>query len=212
MQHSAPGLIRRILNRFIRVAGSLNLADSPWERVAVTVPAKAFGPGSQRHFSHYLEGESAVRVRSIEEMVEWLLKCQYVTDADLFRERDLWQHPSAFEALRCGDCEDFALWAWRKLAEVGIDAEFFVGRVRWKDDPHKDEPFLDRQHAWVVYRLDGAEFVFEPAARERMHMIRPLADVRDEYVPHFAVDRHLRTFAFSGCVSQAQPVSTGSLE
>jgi predicted transglutaminase-like cysteine proteinase len=34
------------------------------------------------------------------------------------------EHPGAFERRRRGDCEDFALWAWRKLAEVGVDAEF----------------------------------------------------------------------------------------
>jgi hypothetical protein len=168
--------------------------------VAVTVPAKAFGPGSRRHFSHYLHGESSVRVDSIDEMVEWLLECQYVADVDLFREGDLWQHPSAFEALRRGDCEDFALWTWRKLGEVGIDAEFYVGRVRFDR-----EGTVDRHHAWVVYRLDGDEFLFEPAARSRERMIRLLDDARDDYVPHFAVDRRFRTFAFGGCVHDSTP-------
>jgi hypothetical protein len=158
----------------------------------VPVPTAAFGPGSRREFAQYFSGESHVRVRSIDDIVDWLLTCDYVTDAILFNERDLWQHPSNFEQLRCGDCEDFALWAWRKLADIGIAAEFYVGRVT-----APDAVAVGRQHAWVVYQLDGVAFLFEPAAA-RHRMIRPLADVMDDYVPHFAVDEGLRTFAFSG--------------
>src|SRR5262245_14764413 len=197
---AAPGLFRRILSRFARVASTVDLAESPWHRVAVTVPAKAFGPGSRRHFSHYLHGESSVRVDTIDDMVEWLLDCQYVTDVDLFKEGDLWQHPSAFEALRRGDCEDFALWTWRKLGEVGIEAEFYVGRVRFDNEAPGG-----RQHAWVVYRQGGDEFLFEPAAKSRERMIRLLDEAKDDYVPHFAVDRRFRTFAFGGCVHDSAP-------
>ena len=73
----------------------------------------------------------------------------------------VWQQPCAFEQSRRGDCEDFALWAWRKLVEMGVDAEFYVGRVMCGDDP-----VSARQHAWVVYRVDD-EFLFEPRPRER---------------------------------------------
>jgi hypothetical protein len=96
--------------------------------------------------------------------------------------------------VRRGDCEDFALWTWRKLGEIGIEAEFYVGRVCCGD------PALDRQHAWVVYRVGRDDFLFEPAAVSRERMIRPLAEARDEYVPHFAVNRRLGTVAFAGCV------------
>ena len=106
------------------------------------VSTTAFGPGSRCDFSHYFEGESHVPVSSIDDIVKWLTSCEYVTDLALFHEQDVWQHPAAFEQLRRGDCEDFALWAWRKLAEVGVEAEFYVGRVILND-----EPDLDRQHA-----------------------------------------------------------------
>src|SRR5690348_3236184 len=46
--------------------------------------------------------------------------CEYVRDP--VHERDFWQHPKTFEQLRKGDCEDHALWAWRKLTELGISA------------------------------------------------------------------------------------------
>jgi hypothetical protein len=35
-------------------------------------------------------------------------------------------------------------------------------------------------------------------------MIRPLADVMDEYVPHFAVNHRFDTNAFAGCASDSR--------
>jgi hypothetical protein len=162
------------------------------------VPARAFGPGSRQPFTEYFEGESCVHVRSIDDIVAFLQTCEYVSDIELFHEPDYWQHPGAFEKLRRGDCEDFALWAWRKLAELGIDAEFCVGRVICDDQPQ-----IDRQHAWVVYRVNGKEFLFEPAARRLSSMIRPLADAMAGYVPYFAVNHRFETSAFVGWASDS---------
>src|SRR5262249_35141964 len=133
----------------VRLATRMFAPTSPWERLKFPVPVTAFGLGSRRQFAQYFEGESRIRTDSIDAIVAWLLTCEYASDRDLFNERDFWQHPSAFEALRRGDCEDFALWAWRKLAEMGIEAEFYVGRVIWGDDPE-----IVRQHAWVIYHVD----------------------------------------------------------
>jgi hypothetical protein len=166
------------------------------------VPERAFGPGSRQPFAAYFEGGSEVQVRSIEDIVAFLQTCEYVSDSELFHEPDFWQHPSAFEKLRRGDCEDFALWAWRKLAELGIDAEFCVGRVICDDQPE-----IDRQHAWVVYRVNGTEFLFEPAARTRSRMIRPLAAAMPAYVPHFAVNHRFETSAFAGCALDSHRAS-----
>jgi hypothetical protein len=179
----------------LTVAHRIGAHDSPWERVAMDVPAKAFGPGSCWQFPHYFEGESGVPVASIDDIVEWLGTCEYVSDAEQFHEADIWQEPCAFERRQRGDCEDFALWAWRKLAEIGLDAEFYVGRVMCGA-----KPAAARQHAWVVYRVNGEALLFEPAARERHRMIQPLAAVKDWYVPHFAVDGRFVTSAFVGCL------------
>jgi hypothetical protein len=168
------------------------------------VPVRAFGPGSRRPFAEYFEGPSCVHVRSIDEIVAFLQTCEYVTDIELFHWPDFWQHPGAFERLRRGDCEDFALWGWRKLAELGIDAEFYVGRVICDDQPE-----VDRQHAWVVYRVDGTEFLFEAAARTRSRMIRPLAEAMAGYVPYFAVNRRFETCAFVGCAWDSRRISPG---
>ena len=189
---------RRLFSPFIRFAERLLGHESAWEPVPMRVPASAFGPGSRQPFADYFEGESSVRVESIDDIVAWLQTCEYVSDIELFQERDFWQHPGAFESRRRGDCEDFALWAWRKLAEVGVDAEFCVGRVICDDRPE-----VDRQHAWVVFRVDEAAYLFEPAARVRSKMIRPLADAMGEYVPHFAVNHRFDTNAFVGCASDS---------
>lgn len=160
------------------------------------VPPAAFGPGSRWQFSRYFEGRSGVAVASIDDIVAWLATCEYASDIDQFHEADVWQEPCAFEQRQRGDCEDFALWTWRKLIEIGLEAEFFVGRVvcgGW--------PAIERQHAWVVYRQGHDVCLFEPAARDRQRMIQPWAAVKDEYLPHFAVDGRFVTSAFVGCIT-----------
>src|SRR6185436_5661257 len=130
--------------------------------------------------------------------------CEYVTDLEQFNQRDFWQHPGVFEQRRRGDCEDFALWAWRKLAEVGVDAEFCVGRVICAGEPQ-----VDRQHAWVVYRVEGIAFLFEPAARTPSRMIRLLDEAMDEYVPHFAVNHRFDTSPLAGCAADSRRSQLG---
>jgi hypothetical protein len=190
-----PGqLLEWLRSACLSVAHRLDLSDSPWERVPIDVPAAAFGPGSRCQFSHYFDSDSHVAVTSIDDIVAWLETCEYASDLEQFHEADVWQEPSAFEQRHRGDCEDFALWAWRKLIEIGLDAEFFVGRVVCGD------PASDRQHAWVVYRHGAEVCLFEPAARDPHRMIQPWSAVKDAYVPHFAIDRRFVTSAFVGCL------------
>jgi hypothetical protein len=198
MAATAGKPLRRLLTPISRLAARLAGRESAWDRVAMSVPTRAFGPGSEQPFAEYFKGESSVRVATVDDVVAWLQTCEYVTDVELFQKRDFWQHPGIFETLRRGDCEDFALWAWRKLAEVGVEAEFYVGRVICHE-----RSASGRQHAWVVYHVEGTAFLFEPAARDLSSMIRPLADAMDEYVPHFAVNHRFETTAFVGCVSDS---------
>ena len=86
----------------MRFAARLFRRESAWERVTMRVPASAFGPGSQRPFAEYFEGESSVRVGSIDGIVAWLQTCEYVTDLELFHKRDVWLHPGA--CTRWSDC------------------------------------------------------------------------------------------------------------
>lgn len=84
-----------------------------------------------------------------------------------FHEADFWQHPRTFEHLRKGDCEDHALWAWRKLVEMGYRADLYVGE--WPPDDDSDG-----HHAWVVFERDDQRFVLEAIHKSLDVMVRPL--------------------------------------
>ena len=186
------GFAARMLRPVARLSLRFMRLDDPWKRIPCTLPVTAFGAGSTRPFTWYFEGEPGVEVASVDEVAAWLTGCSYASDPELFSRADLWQHPRVFETLRRGDCEDHALWAWRKLVELGTEAEFFCGR--WRQCPEQPADL----HAWVVYREAGRPVVLETVAPTRREMIRPLDEVRHLYTPHFAVDRHFRQYAFRG--------------
>lgn len=193
--------IPRILARALAPVANAVLpairVDDPWERLSLTVPPREFGLGSVHEFGWYLEGESDVEAASVDAVCEWLLDCEYVHDGELFNQPDFWQHPRTFERLRRGDCEDHALWAWRKLLEMGVDAELVSGRMNVEDAERGG-------HVWVVFREDGGEFLLEAAARTRAEMVRPLDEVRAEYRPHYSVNREMKTDVFSGSLLTMQ--------
>ena len=164
-----------------------------WERVGVAPRLNLYGSGARLDFPKYLSGSSTVPVSSIDDIQDWLLECRYEHDETLFAEPDFWQHPVTFEHLRAGDCEDFALWAWRKLVELGIDADVIAGYC-------VKNGRLDGRHVWVVFRQNDQELLFDPVFRDKADMIRPLGEVRDRYVPEVGADRSGRRFGFSGYV------------
>ena len=190
--------VRRTISRFLaplaRRLRRRSPREDPWGRFDYRVPLSAFGSGNQHDFAWYFQGESSVPVASLDEIQDWLIACEYVHDAVLFNEADFWQHPRTFEVLRRGDCEDHALWAWRKLVELGHDADLVSGTVL-----HGSEGSSERGgHVWLLIRQDGEQFVFEAVAKAKDRMIRPLATVRDHYRPEFGVDRHKKPYAFNG--------------
>jgi hypothetical protein len=185
-----PTVVRRLLQRVRRLAGRASASD-PWTRLDVAPRLALYGAGARHDVGWYFEGESAVAVASLDEQRAWVAGCEYATDDDLFQEPDFWQHPRTFERLRRGDCEDFALWAWRKLVELGYDADLVVGRCL-----HDER--REGRHAWVVFRHDGGEFLFEPVSGSAATAVRPLAEVKERYVPEFGVGADRRRFAFAG--------------
>ena len=188
-------VIRRALAAILQPAYRLLLrlvpVPDPWERFDVAPRLGHFGSGARRDFGWYFEGESAVAVGSLVDVQGWLAGCAYARDPELFQEPDFWQHPRTFEHLRRGDCEDFALWAWRKLVELGYDADLVVGRC---------VPPAERnsRHAWIVFRRDGAEYLYEPSRGTRPEAVRLLSDVRARYLPEFGVGPDRRRFTFAG--------------
>ncbi len=163
-----------------------------YEREPIPVHHTQFGAGSRRPFTDYLNGRSRVTVQSIEDICRWLQQCEYVRDAELFNQRDVWQHPGEFEALKKGDCEDHALWAWRKLKELNIPAEFVVGRTQWGDN---ENGLREGAHAWVAYRENGRSYILETTHKKR-NLIYPLDTVQERYHPWYSVDLDSNTYRF----------------
>jgi hypothetical protein len=118
--------------------------------------------------------------------------CRGVSDKDQFGKDDYWMPPEDFEKARKGDCDDFAMYAWRQLLEMGYKARFVVGTVG--DSPVK--------HAWVMFEKDGRHFLLEPQANflrlkfPRLDALRYQPDVSAEWdgkKPHF-FSHEKRTF------------------
>lgn len=183
-------ITRRALERMRQQLAESARRGDPWERLHA-VPARQAGTGSLHEFTWYLEGDSTVAVTSVEELCNWLLGCEYAHDRELFNEDDFWQHPSTFERLRSGDCEDHAIWAWRKLRELGIEAELMFGIWRQGDK----EP---GGHAWVRFMDGNDEYVLESVGASSGRMLHRFDDVRNQYVPHMGVDCQCRVYAYGG--------------
>lgn len=175
-----------------RLAKRWHATGDTWASVAHPVPFRYFGLGSKREFHWYLEGNSVVAVASLEEIKRWLLGCVYETDQVLFDDPDFWQHPEMFEGLRKGDCEDHAIWAWRKLKELGVPARLFTGRVLIPVNGGAGF------HAWVVFEHEGRSWLFESVAFHVTRMVQPLDQVRSAYIPHFSVDHAMATHMYCG--------------
>ena len=180
-------LTRPLLRQVIRWVP----VDDPWERVESRFSLQSLGSGARYDFSWFFEGESAVPVGSLHDLRNWLRGCRYVSDPHLFHERDYWQHPRTFEQLKRGDCEDFAIWSWRKLVELGYDADLVFGRCL-------PSGAGERGHAWVIFRQDGVTQVMEPTKARHASWICPLDEARTRYVPHFGITSKRERYAFSG--------------
>jgi hypothetical protein len=182
--------------KYLRPAWQLagRLIDSggdPWSCAPGGAFADQFGSGRRHDFAAYFEGESTVPTRSFDDVRDFLLGCEYVRDPDLFREPDYWQHPLTFEQIRKGDCEDHAIWAWRKLKELGIPAHLVTGT----NDLFREDP---TGHAFVIFATADGHFLLEATAKDRETMVRPLDDVRAAYRPHLSVDHDGTLFVYGG--------------
>jgi len=101
--------------------------------------------------------------------------CKYVSDQEQFGEEDYWQPPEQFEETKRGDCEDYALWAWRQLLQMNYPARFLMGAAgRYGEG-----------HAWVTFEKDGKAFLLEPLAWPAGLSLPRLSIIR--YKPRFSV-------------------------
>ncbi len=104
----------------------------------------------------YVSQSLTVKCSTIDDLRQFLRTCEYVSDKELFDKDEYWQPPEEFEKRKKGDCEDFALWTWRQLLDMGYDARFVCG-------PHGRYGI---GHAWVEYFQDGKCFLLEPLFRK----------------------------------------------
>jgi Transglutaminase-like superfamily len=84
--------------------------------------------------------------------------------------------PEEFERARKGDCEDFALYAWRQVQSFGYPTRFVGGK----------NGRYGEGHAWVTFEQDGKTFLLEPqasAAGPRLPRLSTLA-----YKPDVSVE------------------------
>jgi hypothetical protein len=114
----------------------------------------------------------------------FLIGCKYVSDKELFGKDEYWQPPEEFEKRKKGDCEDFALWTWRQLLNLGYDARFIGGSCgRYGEE-----------HAWVEYFHDGKCYLLEPLYCRIGIAVPRLSTLR--YVPNLSVSWDGKTLRY----------------
>jgi hypothetical protein len=127
-----------------------------------------FGPNAPlgRHVTQPL----GVRCENVEDVRRFLSTCRYVSDQAQFGRPDYWIPPEEFERRRQGDCEDFALWTWRQLLQLGYAARFVCG--------HGGR--YGAGHAWVTFERDGRTFIVESLAARLGSRLPRLSTLRYE--------------------------------
>ena len=124
-----------------------NLVSKPrWKRHRFVDPTFPLGL--------HLKKPLAVHCADLAELTAFLKDCRYVSDREQFGKNDYWLAPEKFEIRKKGDCEDFALWTWRQLMEMGYPARFVCGYAG----------LFNSGHAWVTYVHDGKTYLMEPTA------------------------------------------------
>lgn len=150
---------------------------------------RGYGAGDRRRLPRslaasiedYLRARLAAPLGSLEEIIAFLGGCRYVKDREVFGRDEVWMHPEDFERTREGDCEDHALWAWVRLAGLGLDARFTAGL-------HEGGG-----HAWVtLYRPPGIA-VCETTGRKSGRYLYEAGEA-GAYEPVWSVDREARFY------------------
>jgi hypothetical protein len=114
--------------------------------------------------------------KDINEIRKFLFTCEYISDEKQFGKEDYWLPPEKFESSKKGDCEDFALYTWRQLIEMGIKSRFVVG----------ESGRYGAGHSWVTMEMDGKCYIIETLASmfnklPRLSMVRYIPEISVEY-------------------------------
>ncbi len=192
------GMIQWIKKFPVRIATAKLLIRSdeelvPWSSIAVSFSPNLMGYRCVKDINIYLDGKSKVSVDTLEAIQDWLKDCHYKARVDADELSLEWQHPLEFENTRGGHCVDYALWCWRKLNEIGMEAQLMLGE-RLRDGEY-------RQHGWIVYEKQGKEYLFEPLPVSRNNMVENFHIVRSNYIPWLSITSELNCLLFAGYIS-----------
>ena len=124
----------------------------------------------------YISQPLTIKCETLDDLRKFLKTCRTMSDKQQFGKDDYWMPPEDFEKARQGDCDDFAMYAWRQLLEMGYRARFVGGRIG-------DSPV---GHAWVTFELDGRHYLLEPQFRSQ-GLTLPRLDAL-EYRPYVSVE------------------------
>lgn len=171
---------------------SSGTSDRRWARISLPRDSWRFGSAAPADMAAFLARPSAVRASSVRQVCEWLRACTYEPDQELFGQPDRWQPPAEFEERRRGDCEDHALWAWRKLHELGLETELVVGSFLGAAG-------IEDYHAWVLFsEPSGRRMLLEATTKGAGPAPATLEEVGHAYVPFHSIDGRLRTYTYGG--------------
>jgi hypothetical protein len=123
----------------------------------------------------YLSQPLRFKCHDINDLRAFLQKCSYVSDQEQFNKEDHWMPPEEFEKKQQGDCDDYSLWVWRQLIEMGYTTRFVVG-LSGK---------YEEGHAWVTYIDRNIHYLLEPLLNFT-HKMPQLSIVR--YRPKFSCE------------------------
>ncbi|MBW1849771.1 MAG: transglutaminase-like cysteine peptidase [Deltaproteobacteria bacterium] len=123
---------------------------------------KTIKPGKKRSrvfhptfpIGRYLSRPLTKDLKNIDELRSFLKTCTYISDKEQFNKDEYWLPPEEFEKLQKGDCEDFALYAWRQLIKMGYKARFVAGY----------SGRYGTGHAWVTLERNNRYYICEPVA------------------------------------------------
>lgn len=100
-------------------------------------------------FGRYVSQPVTFKCQTFADMRKFLIGCRQGSDEKFFGKKDHWLPPDEFEKLKKGDCDDFAMWTWRQLLEMGYSARFVVGRFGR----------YGAGHAWATFADGGKTFI-----------------------------------------------------
>jgi hypothetical protein len=150
----------------------------------------------------YRYDRSRVDVSSLGDVHAFLHACTYDEERTDGAERN-WMLPSNLEATRRGVCRDFAIWAWRQLADLDESPTLVIGRGRRPadHDPADDTPTAGHpwpiDHAWLHLERDGTTYLYETTGETAAPLLMTLeVAAHHGYRPCYGVDADLQTWVY----------------